>query len=243
VWGGNSYDRCDDRCSGVSTLAAQETEFYLSCDLQDVFVIPDGAPGALAELERRKFTAEEGVSENVAMTFSSPLMIMFGQDHLTLLNGKYPSHLSSSTLITDQNAAYNAFTRYGRSSGWCKSHALSFRAMSRAVSIRAQLKKYMQRFKLPLDSCEGDARRLRRCLVSGYWRNSARWTADGTYRSLRGGKVCDNTNTYWGGVKCVLNRSYTFIRLLLCSHANLGRVGWFSMRWKKRRKPCQSCKS
>lgn len=29
--------------------------------VQDVFVIPDGAPGALAELERRKFTAEEGV--------------------------------------------------------------------------------------------------------------------------------------------------------------------------------------
>jgi ATP-dependent RNA helicase DDX35 len=28
---------------------------------QDVFVIPEGAPGALAELERRKFTAEEGV--------------------------------------------------------------------------------------------------------------------------------------------------------------------------------------
>jgi len=25
-------------------------------------VIPDGAPGAMAELERRKFTAEEGVS-------------------------------------------------------------------------------------------------------------------------------------------------------------------------------------
>ena len=30
--------------------------------MQDVFVIPDGAPGALAELERRKFTTEEGVS-------------------------------------------------------------------------------------------------------------------------------------------------------------------------------------
>ena len=30
--------------------------------VQDVFVIPDGAAGALAELERRKFTAEEGVS-------------------------------------------------------------------------------------------------------------------------------------------------------------------------------------
>ncbi|TFK42844.1 P-loop containing nucleoside triphosphate hydrolase protein [Crucibulum laeve] len=120
--------------------------------VQDVFIIPDGAPGALAELERRKFTAEEG-------------------DHLTLLN------------------AYNTFTKYGRSSGWCKSHALSFRAMSRVVSIRSQLRKYMDRFNLPLQSCEGDAKRLRRCLVSGYWRNGARWTADGTYCSVRGNKI------------------------------------------------------
>jgi len=61
--------------------------------------------------------------------------------------------------------------------------------MSRAVSIRSQLKKYMQRFNLPLESCQGDAKRLRRCLVSGYWRNGARWIADGTYRSVRGNKV------------------------------------------------------
>ncbi|KIK63828.1 hypothetical protein GYMLUDRAFT_57473 [Collybiopsis luxurians FD-317 M1] len=122
------------------------------CSVQDVFVIPDGAQGALAELERRKFTAEEG-------------------DHLTLLN------------------VYNAFTRYGRSSSWCKNHALSFRALSRAVSIRAQLKKYMQRFSLPLESCQGDAKRLRKCLVSGYWRNGARWVGDGTFRSVRGNRT------------------------------------------------------
>lgn len=94
-----------------------------------------------------------------------------------------------SILFSNPFSAYNAFTRYGRSSGWCKSHALSFRAMSRAVSIRAQLKKYMQRFNLPTESCEGDAKRLRRCLVSGYWRNGARWVADGTYRSVRGNRV------------------------------------------------------
>ncbi|KAI0822689.1 pre-mRNA splicing factor [Trametes gibbosa] len=129
----------------ILTIAAMTT-------IQDVFVIPEGAAGALAELERRKFTAEEG-------------------DHLTLLN------------------AYNAFTRYGRSAAWCKAHALSFRAMSRAMSIRSQLKKYMQRFGLPLESCEGDAKRLRRCLVTGYWRNVARWSADGTYRSVRGDTV------------------------------------------------------
>jgi ATP-dependent RNA helicase DDX35 len=61
--------------------------------------------------------------------------------------------------------------------------------MSRAVSIRSQLKKYMQRFALPLTSCAGDANKLRRCLVSGYWRNGAHWIVDGTYRSVRGNKV------------------------------------------------------
>ncbi|KAJ3501295.1 hypothetical protein NLJ89_g9401 [Agrocybe chaxingu] len=45
----------------ILTIAAMTT-------VQDAFVIPDGAAGALAELERRKFTAEEG-------------------DHFTLLNG------------------------------------------------------------------------------------------------------------------------------------------------------------
>lgn len=64
--------------------------------------------------------------------------------------------------------------------------------MSRAVSIRTQLKKYMQRFGLPLESCQGDAKRLRECLVSGYWRNGARWVADGTYRSVRGNVVCSH---------------------------------------------------
>ncbi|KAJ3728942.1 P-loop containing nucleoside triphosphate hydrolase protein [Lentinula raphanica] len=133
------------------------------CSVQDVFIIPDGVQGALAELERRKFTAEEGPA--------SPFDPSTYQDHLTLLN------------------VYNAFTRYGRSSGWCKSHALSFRGLSRAVSIRAQLKKYMQRFNLPLESCQGDAKRLRRCLVSGYWRNGARWVGDGTFRSVRGNRT------------------------------------------------------
>ncbi|KAH7912626.1 P-loop containing nucleoside triphosphate hydrolase protein [Hygrophoropsis aurantiaca] len=99
--------------------------------VQDVFVIPKGAPGAIAELKRRKFTAEEG----------------------------------------------------------CKSHALNFRTMSRAVSIRAQLKKYMSRFGLPVESCQGDAKRLRQCLIGGYWRNDARWVDDGTYRSVKGNKV------------------------------------------------------
>ena len=48
----------------------------------------------------------------------------------------------------------------------------------------------MQRFGLPLESCEGDQKRLRKCLVSGYWRNAARFVErDGTFRSVRGETV------------------------------------------------------
>lgn len=78
----------------------------------------------------------------------------------------------------------------------------------RAVSIRKQLKKYLERFGLPIVSCEGDAIRLRKCLVSGYFKvrhpvdeelstvrnaepgqNAARMQPDGTYRSAREGAV------------------------------------------------------
>ncbi|KAH9946422.1 P-loop containing nucleoside triphosphate hydrolase protein [Epithele typhae] len=51
----------DHKCGDeILTIAAMTT-------IQDVFVIPEGAPGALAELERRKFTAEEGIRTVVVL--------------------------------------------------------------------------------------------------------------------------------------------------------------------------------
>jgi ATP-dependent RNA helicase DDX35 len=56
---------------GIARMLFQSKEYQCGEEIltiaamtsvQDAFVIPDGAPGALAELERRKFTAEEGVS-------------------------------------------------------------------------------------------------------------------------------------------------------------------------------------
>jgi ATP-dependent RNA helicase DDX35 len=117
-------------------------------------------------------------------------------------------------------AAYNAFIRFGQNDkSWCGNHRINHKALSRAVSIRKQLKKYLDRFGIPVVSCEGDAVRLRKCLVSGYfkvsrgrrsaktlrgtiirrldcvsktltmWQNAARMMPDGTYRSAREGAV------------------------------------------------------
>ncbi|GAA6064641.1 hypothetical protein JCM10212_004483 [Sporobolomyces blumeae] len=133
---------CSDE---ILTIAAMTS-------VPNVFIMDEGDT-VRAELERRKFTVEEG-------------------DHLTALN------------------AYNAFVKYGRkSSKWCHTHRLNFRALSRALSIRTQLSKYLKRFSIPIVSCGSDHVKVRKCLASGYFRNAAVWRDDGTFRSLREGVV------------------------------------------------------
>ncbi|GAA5876533.1 hypothetical protein JCM8547_009418 [Rhodosporidiobolus lusitaniae] len=133
---------CSDE---ILTIAAMTS-------VQNVFVTDEG-DSIRGELERRKFTVDEG-------------------DHLTQLN------------------AYNAFVKHGRkSSKWCHNHRLNFKALSRALSIRTQLSKYLKRFEIPLVSCGEDHAAIRRCLTSGYFRNAAVAQPDGSYRSVREGAI------------------------------------------------------
>lgn len=57
--------------------------------VQNVFVFGEGAAGAMGEIERRKFTAEEGVSSVRLRDISRQSLkpVTLTQDHLTLLNG------------------------------------------------------------------------------------------------------------------------------------------------------------
>jgi hypothetical protein len=61
MWGRDSIDHRNDRCSGTFPLCVVNFQLKHIFVIQDVFIIPAGAAGASAELERRKFTAEEGV--------------------------------------------------------------------------------------------------------------------------------------------------------------------------------------
>lgn len=108
-------------------------------------------------------------------------------DHLTLLN------------------AYQAFiTRGKKEAKFCHENHLNYRAMTRAVSIRAQLKRYLERFNIVVDETlsrqpqqrdedtgarAGKAESILRCLTSGYFAQAARMQADGTFRNVEGGTV------------------------------------------------------
>jgi ATP-dependent RNA helicase DDX35 len=105
-------------------------------------------------------------------------------DHLTLLN------------------AYQAFVTVGRKeSQFCKANSLNFKSMTRAVSIRAQLKRYLERLGVPVDEPPasggaaqppppaGRAEQVRRCLTTGYFAHAARMQPDGTFRNVEGDAV------------------------------------------------------
>lgn len=102
-------------------------------------------------------------------------------DHLALLN------------------AYQAFTTKGqKGSKFCHENNLNFKSMTRAVSIRGQLRRYLERFDIPdLDkptapssiSSVNKAEQIRRCLTAGYFAHAARMQPDGSFRNVEGGTV------------------------------------------------------
>ena len=100
-------------------------------------------------------------------------------DHLTLLN------------------VYETFITKGRKdSKWCRDNHLNYKSMTRAVSIRAQLKRYLERSGINADESLSSSERtemqhnraeqIRRCLTLGYFSHAARMQPDGSFKTVNG---------------------------------------------------------
>ncbi|EFW23317.1 hypothetical protein D8B26_006810 [Coccidioides posadasii str. Silveira] len=99
-------------------------------------------------------------------------------DHLTYLN------------------VYQAFVTKGKKdSKWCRENSLNYKSMQKAVSIRAQLKRYLDRFGIQIDETLSSrksqlattAEQIQRCLTTGYFGHAARMQPDGTFKTISGG--------------------------------------------------------
>lgn len=102
---------------------------------------------------------------------------------------------------------YQAFVTKGRKEAkFCHDNFINFKAMTRAVSIRAQLKRYLERFGMKVDetlsSSSGLAagkvlavggpdkgEQIRRCLTTGFFAHAAKMQPDGTFRNVAGGTI------------------------------------------------------
>jgi ATP-dependent RNA helicase DDX35 len=103
-------------------------------------------------------------------------------DHLTLLN------------------VYQAFVTKGRKDAkWCRDNYLNYKSMTRAVSIRAQLKRYIERFGINVEESLNSngkpdpnlnlGEQIRRCLATGFFAHAARMQPDGTFKPVAGNTV------------------------------------------------------
>lgn len=105
-------------------------------------------------------------------------------DHITLLN------------------VYQAFTTKGRKEAkWCRDHHLNYKSMVRAVSIRNQLYRYLERLGISIDnnnnqpsagltvkpSAAERTTNILQCLTTGFFSQAARMQPDGTFKTVSGG--------------------------------------------------------
>ncbi|RJE24761.1 RNA helicase [Aspergillus sclerotialis] len=101
-------------------------------------------------------------------------------DHLTYLN------------------VYQAFITKGKKDPkWCRDNLLNYRSLQRAVSVRGQLKRYLERFSIPTEESLSSSHpqadpsrqveRIQRCLTTGYFAHAAKMQPDGTFKTVSGG--------------------------------------------------------
>lgn len=90
-------------------------------------------------------------------------------DHLTMLN------------------IFNSFLDNKKSQKWCNQNYLNFKGLQRACNIREQLKSYMKKLKIKIISCKGligETEKIRRCLLSGFFTNVAKYGHDGKFHTI-----------------------------------------------------------
>ncbi|KAI4884892.1 hypothetical protein NFI96_013074 [Prochilodus magdalenae] len=133
--------------------------------------------------EHRKFAVAEG-------------------DHLTMLNVyeafvKGDSHsdwkictvvielLSDGLKSLHTSSVLVCVLQHQKSSQWCQERFLNYKGLVRAMTVREQLRRLLNKFKVPRTSSEGDPDVILRCIVSGFFANAARLHHSGSYRTLR----------------------------------------------------------
>ncbi|CEJ59142.1 Putative P-loop containing nucleoside triphosphate hydrolase [Penicillium brasilianum] len=132
---------------------------------------------AMVSLQGTVWVQHEG-DKKTAETHRRKFAVEEG-DHLTYLN------------------VYQAFVTKGKKdSKWCRDHLLNFRALLRAVSIRGQLKRYLERFGIQVDESlstrhsagtSTSPEQIQRCLTTGYFAHAAKMQPDGTFKTVSGG--------------------------------------------------------
>lgn len=175
---------------------------------------------AMVSLQGSIWVQHEGGDRKAAESSRRKFAVEEG-DHLTYLN------------------VYQAFVTGGKKDPkWCRDNRLNYRSLQRAVSIRAQLKRYLERFGIAVDeSLRRDPgvlpERIQRCLTTGYFAHAAKMQPDGSFRTVSGGLTLYAHPSSLMFVGVLSPFSFLIIPLLTCYRTD-ERIGSFSTRYYRR---------
>eukprot|EP01137_Pigoraptor_chileana_P012577 Opistho-2@65106 len=88
-------------------------------------------------------------------------------------------------------AVYNSWKNNKFSNPWCFENFLQARTLRRAQDVRKQMLGIMDRYKLDIVSCGKNYNKVRRALVSGFFRNAAKKDPQEGYKT-----IVDNQHVY-----------------------------------------------
>lgn len=117
------------------------------------------------------------------LTLQSPWLQTSNQDRLHSCKQSfavYEGDLVSQLNVFRQHEVYRE-----QDTEWAKRHMLNTRILDRAAMVRRQLLLYLQRFELPIESCDFDVMRIQRLACAALFLNAARRLPNGMYRLCR----------------------------------------------------------
>ena len=131
-------------------------------------------------------------------------------DHLTLLN------------------VFEMFKR-NHSSQWCQDNFIHYRALKRAEDVKKQIITIMERYNLPIKSCQKNLNKVRKSITAGFFYHTARKDPKEGYKSL-----VDNQTIYIHPSSAVYNKSPQWVvyhELILTSKEYMVEITTINPRW------------
>lgn len=148
-------------------------------------MFPVPAMQAKMLLASGEFGCSEEALTIVAMLQIESIFLFPSSRRAEARKAKYKFSVLEGDLLTLLNV-YNAFIQKGKDKQWCGQMFLNYNGLVRAAEIRNQLQRLLQRYKVPLVSCQGDTDAVCRCIVAGHFANAAYLHYSGEYRTVCG---------------------------------------------------------
>ncbi|PSN42130.1 putative ATP-dependent RNA helicase DHX35 [Blattella germanica] len=108
-----------------------------------------------------------------------------GQASIQARIAKRKFEVEEGDLMTLLNV-FTAYVKQGMSQEWCRKYFLNHKGLRRAQEIRTQMLRLLQKFNVPIVSCEADTEKVCRAITASLFPNAAYLHYSGVYRTVRG---------------------------------------------------------